>query len=117
MRIALLFASLCFSSAALAADKLPLKRGIFVETSVKCSERSNGTVVSFWGDELNTAQAVGKIRKVAKKGKIYTVHLDVEHVQGGREKWVSTLVISNPKAFTITSDFRSSSHRWCSSTM
>ena len=41
------------------ADKLPLKRGIFVETSVGCSERSNTTVVSFWGEELNTARKLG----------------------------------------------------------
>ena len=37
--------------------------------------------------------------------------------QGGKEKAVWTLVISNPKTFKITNDFGSWNHRWCSSTM
>ena len=84
MKIAILTLALCVPTAGLAADLLPLKRGIFVDTDVKCSERSNATVVSFWGDELNTAKTIGKIRKVVKKGKSYTVDLDIDHMDGGK---------------------------------
>ena len=84
---------------------------------MKCSERSSATVVSFWGDELNTARTIGKIGKVAKQGKTYTVHLDMEHMDGGKEKEVWTLVISNPTTFSITNDFGSWNNRWCSPKM
>lgn len=66
-------AAICISSAAWGADKLPLKRGIFVDADVKCNERSNATATSFWGNELNTARSRGNIRSVRKQGKTFTV--------------------------------------------
>lgn len=117
MKIAAMILSLCLPTAAWAADKLPLKRGIFVDTSVKCSERSNATVLGFWGDELNTARSVGKIRKVVKKGKTYTVELDIEHMDGGKEKATWLLVIKNAKAMKINNGFGSWEQRWCSDQM
>jgi hypothetical protein len=103
--------------AALAADKLPLKRGIFVDTSVKCSERSNATAMGFWGDELNTARSVGKIRKVVRKGKSFTVNLDIEEMGGSKEKATWSLAIKNSKTFTLTNEFGSWDHRWCADRM
>lgn len=117
MKVAMMILALCLPATSLAADKLPLKRGIFVDTSVKCSERSNATVVSFWGDELNTARTVGKIRKVVNKGKSYTVELDLEHMDGGKEKSTWRLVIRNPKTLRVTNTFGSWDHRWCSEQM
>jgi hypothetical protein len=117
MKVALTILAICLPAAAAAADKLPLKRGIFVETSVQCSERSNATVVSFWGDELNTAKAVGKIHRVTKKGKSYAVDLEIEHMDGSKEKSTWSLVIRNSKSLKITNNFGSWDHRWCSDRM
>lgn len=109
--------ALSLPGAGMAADKLPLKRGIFVDTKVKCSERSNATVVSFWGDQLNTARTVGHIRKAVKKGKSYTVDLDIEHMDGGRAQVTWSLVIKNSKTMKITNSFGSWDNRWCSDQM
>lgn len=109
--------AMCLPAAGLAADKLPLKRGIFVDTSVKCSERSNATVVSFWGGELNTSKTVGTIRKVSKKGKTYTVDLDIEEMGGASERTTWKLVIANPKSFKLTNSFGTWEQRWCSAKM
>lgn len=118
MRIAAtIIMAFCLPAAGITADKLPLKRGIFVDTNVKCSERSNATVVSFWGDQLNTSRTVGHISKVVKKGKSYTVDLDIEHMDGGREQTTWSLVIKNSKTMKITNNFGSWDQRWCSDQM
>ncbi|MBX9458072.1 MAG: hypothetical protein KL863_19740 [Rhizobium sp.] len=119
MRIAaaITIIALCLPAASLAADKLPLKRGIFVDTDVKCAERSNATVVSFWGDQLNTARTIGTISRVVKKGKSYTVDLDIEHMDGGKVKTTWSLVIRNPRTLKVTNSFGSWNHRWCSDQM
>jgi len=117
MKTAAVILALGLPSLAFATDPLPLKRGVFVDSSVKCSERSNATAVSFWGDELNSAKAVGRIRKVAKNGQSYTVDLEIEHMDGSKEKSIWSLTIRHPESMTITNDFGSWNHRWCSDRM
>lgn len=67
MKTAAAILALGLPSLAFATAPLPLKRGILMDSTVKSSERSNATGGSFWGEELNSAKAVGRIRKVAKK--------------------------------------------------
>lgn len=109
---------LVVSSPSWCADKLPLKRGIFVDANVKCSERSNATVTSFWGDELNSSQVRGTIRSVVKRGKSYTVVLDTEEIRNGnrsRETW--NVTIPSPTRMKIDNQFGSWTQRWCSKAM
>jgi hypothetical protein len=51
-------------------DLLPLERGIFVDTDVPCNQRSNASVVSYWGDALNTSPVECKIKKLKVDGLI-----------------------------------------------
>lgn len=98
-------------------DLLPLKRGIFVEKSITCSKRSNATVISYWGNELNSSRTVGTIVKVESDGKDYTVTLDM-NVMGeeyGEEIW--NISIKNFQEIKIVGPGRDTEYKWCSEEM
>ena len=77
---------LCLPIPSWSADKLPLKRGIFVDEGVKCSERSNATVLAFTGDHLSAARMWGNITSVSREGKRYKLQIDAEFMSGERER-------------------------------
>ena len=101
------------SSIAVAADPLPLSHGIFVESSVGCSDVSNATALSYSGDELNSSKVIGTIVRVKKSNGSYRVTLDM-NVQGepsGQEIW--TVKINGVKNMTVMFPYGTSSYRWC----
>ena len=98
---------------AVGADLLPLSHGIFIESSVGCSNASNATALSFWGDELNSARVIGTIMDVSQKGNVYEVRLDMNS-QGqpaGKEDW--QIVIDDPNSMTVTSPYGTQHYNWC----
>ena len=100
-----------------AADLLPLKRGIFVEKPVGCENRSNATVISYWGNELNSNRVIGEIIKIERNGQKYEVTLEMNSMgePSGKELW--TLLIDNPKEMSVTAPGRGATYVWCSSQM
>lgn len=103
------------ASPAHARDALPLKRGIYVEASVPCAERSNATVTSFWGDRLNTARTECVIQHVTVAGS--------DHRFTCRKPWnfgPQRMQITAPTAFTeIHPRYGSgrTAYRWCADAM
>ena len=87
------------SSSALAADLLPLMRGIYVPASTACKGASNAEIVNYWGGDsgIGVAQAKCKIKKVSRKGNVYTLTDECRDIQSG------DLIEGGPTALTIKS--------------
>lgn len=108
---------ICLPSFASAADLLPLKRGIFVESKVTCSDRSNVNSMAYFGDMLNISHVEGKIQAVEKSGKTYTVRLDLKNDAGETEQATWTIAIASPKKMTIKDAYGTTAYRWCANKM
>ena len=108
---------ICLPSIASAADLLPLKRGIFVEAKVTCSNRSNVNSMAYFGDMLNISHVEGKIQTVERTGKTYTVRLNLSHDTGETEQVTWTIAIPHPKKMTIKDSFGTTAYRWCANKM
>ncbi len=63
------------SSAALAADLLPLKHGIYVPVGRPCKGASNAEIVSYWGGKasISYSKAECTVVKLSKAGNVYTL--------------------------------------------
>lgn len=103
------------ATAAIAADKLPLRHGIYVDSRIDCKEFSNVSMMSFWGDQLNVAQMIGHIVKVSKSGRDYRVEIDGEPVRGDgpTETFTWTVTIYGETDMKVQSEFSTDRYRWC----
>lgn len=107
------FAFVLASSAALAADMLPLKQGIYVPVGRACKGASNADMVNYWGGKssIGASQAECTIKKVSHKGTAYTVTDECRDIQSGDviagEPF--KLIIKNPTNFVMNG----TSYRYC----
>lgn len=103
------------ATTAIAADMLPLKQGIYVDKRVDCSEFSNASMMSFWGDQLNVAQVIGHIVQVSKSGNEYRLKISGEPVNGDgpaqEVEW--TVTVYSKKEMKVQSEFGVDRYRWC----
>ncbi|HEY7007112.1 MAG TPA: hypothetical protein VH392_11610 [Sphingomicrobium sp.] len=87
MRVTRFIAALAVfaSTGALAADMLPLKNGIYVPANVACKGASNADIVNYWGGKsgIGVAQAECTIKKLTKKGNVYTFTDECRDIQSG----------------------------------
>jgi len=101
------------SSSALAADLLPLKNGIYVPTNVACKGASNADIVNYWGGRsgIGVAQAECTIKKIARKGNVYTFTDECRDLQSGDmiEGGQTVLTVRSPTAFAMFGK----SYRYC----
>jgi hypothetical protein len=69
------FVLLC-ASGVLAADMLPLQRGIYVEAGIPCKGASNADTVSYWGDDngINGTRTGCKIKTLHRDGPVYSLN-------------------------------------------
>jgi hypothetical protein len=81
------FALLLGSSAAVAADMLPLKQGIYVPVGRPCRGASNAEIVNYWGgnSSIGASQAECTIRSVKRKGNVFTLKDRCRDIQSGDE--------------------------------
>ncbi len=90
---------------ALAADMLPLKQGIYVPAGRACKGASNAEMVNYWGGKSSIGAAQGEctIRRMTKKGKVYTLFDRCHDIQsGGAIAGGPTVVtIDSPVAFRM----------------
>lgn len=87
------------STGVLAADMLPLKRGIYVPANRPCKGASNAEIVNYWGGNASfgSSQATCKISKMTRKGKVYTITDKCADIRGGGE------IVGGPTVVKITS--------------
>jgi hypothetical protein len=105
--------ALVASSSALAADLLPLMRGIYVPASAACKGASNAEIVNYWGGDsgIGVAQAECKIKQVTRKANVYTLTGECRDIQGGDliEVGPTDLTIINSTAFEMSG----TAYRYC----
>jgi hypothetical protein len=76
---------LVISSSLIAADMLPLKQGIYVPVGTACKGAPNSEIVNYWGgrSSIGVAQAQCTIKKLAKKGSVFTLTDECKDIQSG----------------------------------
>lgn len=98
-------ALLAIATSAVAADMLPLRQGIYVPTKSACKGASNAEMVNYWGGNsaIGVAQAECKIRKLTRKGNVYTVLDECTDIQSGDliEGGPTVLEIVGPTRFKM----------------
>jgi hypothetical protein len=100
---------------------LPMAHGIYVEADTPCAAAQNANIVSYWGDQLNSAYLIGHIRNVDGSDDIYTVTLDLEGdggMGGDLRDQVEWLVITDEgDALLIDNGIDSTLYMWCAASM
>ena len=73
------------SSVAVAADMLPLARGIYVRAEVACRGASNVDTMSYWGEDngLNLQRVSCRIDRLSRDGSVYIVHRQCRELRHG----------------------------------
>ena len=94
------------SSVAVAADMLPLKQGIYVPVGRACKGASNAEIVNYWGGKsaIGVAQATCTIKKLTRKGNVFTLTDECKDIQSGDviEGGPTVLTISSPTHFRMS---------------
>lgn len=105
-------AVLLMSGAALAADMLPLKQGIYVPLGRACKGASNADIVNYWGGDSSIGASGGTctITKLSRDGTVFTIHdrckdLGGQPIVGGP----TVLKIASPTRFTVAG----TAYRYC----
>lgn len=117
LEIALLIA--LSASPALAADMLPLKRGIYVDVRAPCKGAGNAFTLSYWGaDNGINAQKVGcKIKKMTQAGNRFALHRTcTEIVYETSFDDEVTVTILKPTSFVMDTEYEPAtprSYRYC----
>ncbi|OYW45062.1 MAG: hypothetical protein B7Z36_05460 [Novosphingobium sp. 12-63-9] len=116
MRVPFRFAclvSLLATSGAIAADMLPLKKGIYVPVGRACKGASNAEIVNYWGGKSSIGAAQGEctIKRLTHKGNLYTLNDVCRDIQSGDEivGGPTVLRISNPSNFRMSG----TNYRYC----
>lgn len=106
-------ASVAMSSSLLAADMLPLKQGLYVPVSRACKGAPNSDIVNYWGGKssIGAAQAECTVRKMGKKGNVYTLHDVCKDIQSGDviEGGPTVVTVKSPTSFAMGG----TTYRWC----
>jgi hypothetical protein len=97
--------ALLSSTSALAADMLPLSRGIYVPVGHACKGASNADMVNYWGGRSSLGASGGDctIKKLSHVGAVYTIKdicksLDGQVIDGGD----TVISIDGPTRFTLS---------------
>ena len=78
---------------------LPLKQGIYVPVSIACRGAPNSEIVNYWGGKssIGASQAECSIKKLSKKGSVYTLVDECKDIQTG------DLIQGGPTVLTVKS--------------
>jgi hypothetical protein len=109
--VPLLAATVC--TGVLAADMLPLKKGIFVPVGRPCKGASNAEMVNYWGDKasLESSQATCTITRLQREGKVFTITDKCSEIRSGAEfaGGPTAVTITSPTSFTRSGE----AYRYC----
>ena len=94
------------SSSVVAADMLPLKQGIYVPVATACKGAPNSDIVNYWGGKssIGVSQAECTIRKLSKKGNVYTMVDQCKDIQTGDvvEGGPTVVTVKGPASFAMS---------------
>lgn len=108
MRLALGALALLAASGAVAADLLPLTRGIYVREGVPCRGASNADTMSYWGGRngLNVSRMRCTIRRMTRRGPAYSLRRQCRALQyGGTVSDRIAVTIPDRRSFTLRTSF------------
>ncbi|HTI67920.1 MAG TPA: hypothetical protein VL460_10300 [Caulobacteraceae bacterium] len=114
IRTALTAALLGAAGMALAADRLPLKIGLYVRAEASCKDASNADTLSYWGGAggINNQQDRCTAHGVMRRGKTYTLTETCENVRfGGSFRRSEDIEVQSTMAFRAGGQV----YRWCRS--
>jgi hypothetical protein len=124
------FLALCFAliaalfvvpSYALAKDKLPLRRGVFVQVGEPCVDPANFAILRYDGKSCSPGHDNCEILSVAKKGKAFVTKEICAAVQTSKAGPPSTSIylIEDRASFKVAHDGleKLQAYRWCAATM
>jgi len=107
---------------AVAADMLPLKRGIYVDVSTPCKGAPNADTLSYWGADngINAQKVVCRIDRLGRKGDTFALQRSCQVIDGKSTfKDPRNVKIVGQSAFQISHDASSSPagpvYRYCGS--
>jgi hypothetical protein len=93
------------SSAATAADLLPLRNGLYVPTKVACIGASNADIVNYWGGKsgIGVSQAECTIKTISHKGSVFTYQDECRDIQSGDliEGGPTVVTVRSPTSFEM----------------
>ena len=93
------------SSSVAAADMLPLKQGIYVPVATACKGAPNSDIVNYWGgtSSIGASQAECTIKKLSKKGSVYTLVDQCKDIQSGDliEGGPTVVTVKGPTSFAM----------------
>lgn len=94
------------SSSVVAADMLPLKQGIYVPIATACKGAPNSDIVNYWGGKssIGVSQATCTIKKLSKKGSVYTLLDECKDIQSGDviEGGPTVVRVYSPTSFAMS---------------
>jgi hypothetical protein len=118
---ALIAALLVVPGFALAKDKLPLKRGVFVQVGEPCVDPANFAILGYDGKSFSPGHDNCEILSVSKKGNIYLTKEECTAIQASKTGLFRNGMykIQNSKQFEIQIDGDGSSmaYRWCAASV
>ena len=101
------------STAAIAADMLPLNKGVYVPAGRACTGAANSDIVNYLGanSAIGVAQATCTIKKLSRKGNTFTLTDECRDLQSGDviEGGPTVLTISNRSNFRMNG----TAYRYC----
>lgn len=97
---------ICTSSSVVAADMLPLKQGIYVPVATACKGAPNSEIVNYWGGKssIGASQAECTIKKLSRKGSVYTLVDECKDIQSGDviEGGPTVVTVKGPTSFAMS---------------
>ena len=94
------------STSVVAADMLPLKHGIYVPVATACKGAPNSAIVNYWGGKssIGASQAECTIKKLSKKGSVYTFVDQCKDIQSGDliEGDPTVVTVKGPTSFAMS---------------
>lgn len=97
---------ICTSSSVAAADMLPLKQGIYVPVATACKGAPNSEIVNYWGGKssIGASQAECTIKKLSRKGSVYTLVDECKDIQSGDviEGGPTVVTVKGPTSFAMS---------------
>ena len=101
------------STAALAADMLPLRQGIYAPVGRTCKGASNAEIVNYWGGKSSIGAAEGEctIKMLTRKGNVFTLKDECRDIQSGEviAGGPTVVTIGSPASFSMNG----TSYRYC----
>jgi hypothetical protein len=101
----LIVGNILLASAATAADKLPLPKGIYVREGVACRGASHADMLSYWGGDngINDQQTSCTIARLVREGRTYTLTRSCKwHDEGKAYRDHAVVTITRAATFTFS---------------